>query len=281
MNPVDEYGVEEALRLRDAHGGEVTVLTMGPEGAEKNAVRKALSLGADKGVLVKDDRLHGSDAMATAYTLALALAQMEFDLVILGSESTDARTSLVPQALAQLIGLPGLTYAKQIEIDGSTIRIHREEEGGYAVVEARLPAVVSVVKGINEPRYATLKGINVGQVQAGRHPRSGRDGPRPRRGGPGRLQDPGPGRRAPPTQAEGRARQGRGRRCREAGRLPPAAQVHLRRGGAVAELWTVLDHQAGELGARSLQMLTAARSLAPGRAVSGGGLRRKRLRQRP
>ncbi len=159
MNPVDEYGVEEALRLRDAHGGEVTVLTMGPEGAEKNAVRKALSLGADKGVLVKDDRLHGSDAMATAYTLALALAQMEFDLVILGSESTDARTSLVPQALAQLIGLPGLTYAKQIEVDGGTIRIHREEEGGYAVVEAPLPAVVSVVKGINEPRYATLKGI--------------------------------------------------------------------------------------------------------------------------
>lgn len=159
MNPVDEYGVEEALKLKEAHGGEVTILTMGPEGAEKNALRKALALGADKGVLVKDDHLHGSDAMATAYTLALALGQQEFDLVILGSESTDARTSLVPQALAQLLGIPGLTYAKQLEVSDSKVTIQREEEGGYSVVEAELPAVVSVVKGINEPRYATLKGI--------------------------------------------------------------------------------------------------------------------------
>ena len=159
MNPLDEYGVEEALKLKEAHGGEITILTMGPDGAEKNAVRKALALGADKGVLVKDDQLHGSDAMATAYTLALALGQQEFDLVILGSESTDARTSLVPQALAQLLGVPGLTYAKKIEVNDSKVTIHREEEGGYVVVEADLPAVVSVVKGINEPRYATLKGI--------------------------------------------------------------------------------------------------------------------------
>jgi electron transfer flavoprotein beta subunit len=159
MNPVDEYGVEEALRLRDQHGGEVTILTMGPEGAERNAVRKALALGADRGVLVTDDRLHGSDALATAYTLALALAQMEFDLVLVGSESTDARTSLVPQALAQLLGIPGLTYAKKLEVRDSKVTIHREEEGGYSVVECELPALVSVVKGINEPRYATLKGI--------------------------------------------------------------------------------------------------------------------------
>jgi electron transfer flavoprotein beta subunit len=159
MNPVDEYGVEEALRLKEAEGGEITILTMGPEGAEKNAVRKALALGADKGVLVKDDQLHGSDALATAYALALALAQIEFDLVIVGSESTDARTSLVPQALAQLLGLPGLTNAKKIEVEDAKVTIHREEEGGYAVVESTLPAVVSVVKGINEPRYATLKGI--------------------------------------------------------------------------------------------------------------------------
>jgi electron transfer flavoprotein beta subunit len=159
MNPVDEYGVEEALKLREAHGGEITILTMGPDGAEKNAVRKALALGADKGILVKDDQLHGSDAIATAYALALALAQQEVDLVIMGSESTDARTSLVPQALAQLLGLPGLTNAKKVEIEDSRITIHREEEGGYSVIEADLPAVVSVVKGINEPRYATLKGI--------------------------------------------------------------------------------------------------------------------------
>jgi electron transfer flavoprotein beta subunit len=159
LNPVDEYGVEEALRLKDQHGGEVTILTMGPGAAEKQAVRKALALGADKGVLVSDDAIHGSDAMATAYVLALALSDLDPDLVIMGSESTDARTSLVPQALAQLLALPGLTNAKKVEVQGQKITIHREEEGGYAVIEAELPAVVSVVKGINEPRYATLKGI--------------------------------------------------------------------------------------------------------------------------
>jgi electron transfer flavoprotein beta subunit len=159
MNPVDEYAVEEALRLKEANGGEVTILTMGPEGAEKNAVRKALALGADRGVLVRDDRLHGSDAMATAVVLAAALGGLEFDLVITGSESTDARTSLVPQALAQHLGIPGLTNAKKVEVEGGSIAIHREEEGGYSVVECDLPVLVSVVKGINEPRYPSLKGI--------------------------------------------------------------------------------------------------------------------------
>jgi electron transfer flavoprotein beta subunit len=159
MNPVDEYAVEEALRLKEANGGEVTILTMGPEGAEKNAVRKALALGADRGILVRDDGLHGSDAMATAGVLAGALGGLEFDLVITGSESTDARTSLVPQALAQHLGIPGLTNAKKVEVQGGSIAIHREEEGGYSVVECDLPALVSVVKGINEPRYPSLKGI--------------------------------------------------------------------------------------------------------------------------
>jgi electron transfer flavoprotein beta subunit len=159
INPVDEYAVEEGLRLKEQHGGEVVVLTMGPEGAEKNAVRKALALGADRGVLVSDASLHGSDAMATAQVLAKALGGMEFDLVLMGSESTDARTSLVPQAVAQHLQLPGLTNAKKVAVDGSSITIHREEEGGYAVVESPLPAVVSVVKGINEPRYPSLKGI--------------------------------------------------------------------------------------------------------------------------
>jgi len=159
INPVDEYGVEEALKLTEGHGGEVTVLTMGPEPAEKEAVRKALAMGADKGVMVTDERLRGSDTMATAYVLALALAQMEFDLVITGSESTDARDSLVPQALAQLLALPGLTSAKKVDVAAGMVTIQREEEGGHDVVQAPLPAVVSVVKGINEPRYATLKGI--------------------------------------------------------------------------------------------------------------------------
>ena len=159
VNPVDEYAIEAALKLKEAAEGQITILTMGPEAADKDAVRKALALGADKGVLVRDDRLHGSDAMATAYVLALALAQQEFDLCILGSESTDARTSLVPQALGQLMGMTALTYIKHFEVEDGKVIAHREEEGGYAVVETDLPAIVSVVKGINEPRYATLKGI--------------------------------------------------------------------------------------------------------------------------
>ena len=159
MNPVDEYGVEEALKLKEIHGGEVTVLTMGPAGAEKDAVRKALAMGADKGVMVSDDSLHGSDAMATAYTLALALAQQEFDLAIMGSEATDSRDSLVPQAVAQTLAMPGLTYAKKIDVSDGIVRIERETDSGYDVMEAPMPAIVSVVKGINEPRYATLKGI--------------------------------------------------------------------------------------------------------------------------
>lgn len=159
INPVDEYGIEEALKLKEQHGGEVTVLTMGPAGAEKDAVRKALAMGADKGVMVTDDVLRGSDAMATAYTLSLALAQQDFDLVIMGSEATDSRNSLVPQAVAQYLALPGLTFVKKIEVSEGAIRVERETEGGYDVIEAPLPAIVSVVKGINEPRYATLKGI--------------------------------------------------------------------------------------------------------------------------
>jgi electron transfer flavoprotein beta subunit len=115
INPVDEYGIEEALKLKEQHGGEVTVLTMGPAGAEKDAVRKALAMGADKGVMITDDVLHGSDAMATAYTLSLALALQDFDLVIMGSEATDSRNSLVPQAVAQYLALPGLTFVKKIE----------------------------------------------------------------------------------------------------------------------------------------------------------------------
>lgn len=160
VNPVDEYGIEEALRLKEQHGGEVTVLTMGPAGAEKDAVRKALAMGADKGVMVTDDVLRGSDAMSTAYTLSLALAQQDFDLAIMGSEATDSRNSLVPQAVAQYLALPGLTFVKKIEhVGDGVIRVEREVEGGYDVIEAPLPAIVSVVKGINEPRYATLKGI--------------------------------------------------------------------------------------------------------------------------
>ncbi len=158
MNELDEYAVEEALQLAEKHSGEVTVLTMGPERAA-DTVRKALSMGADAGIHVLDDALHGSDALATSAALAAALGTVEWDLVILGSESTDARMSVVPAMLAERLGRPQLTFAEQVEIDGDVVRIHRQTEYGHDVVEGATPAVVSVVEKINEPRYPSFKGI--------------------------------------------------------------------------------------------------------------------------
>lgn len=156
INELDEYAIEEALLLREKHGGEVTVLTMGPDQAG-DSIRKALSMGADKAVHLVDDALHGSDALQTAYALSKALGTLEFDLVVLGSESTDARTGVVGAALAEYLGLPQLTLAGKVDVDGTAVRIQRQADYGYDVVEAQLPAVVSVVEKINEPRYPSFK----------------------------------------------------------------------------------------------------------------------------
>jgi electron transfer flavoprotein beta subunit len=162
MNEMDEYAVEEALRLQEAHGGEVTILCMGPDAATET-VRKALSMGADKAIHVVDDALHGSDAVATSLALAKAVDKAgeagPVDLVLLGSESSDARMSVVPAMLAERLGLPQLTFAKEVAVDGSTVTIKRMTDDGYQVVTASMPAVVSVVEKINEPRYPSFKGI--------------------------------------------------------------------------------------------------------------------------
>lgn len=158
LNPLDEYAVETALQLVEAHGGEITVLTMGPEEAGE-AIRRALSMGADAGIHLVDDGLQGTDAIGTSYALATVLAGREFDLVIFGSESTDARMSVVPAMVAERLGLPQLTFAGKVDVEGSTVRIQRVTDYGYDEVEASLPAVVSVVEKINEPRYPSFKGI--------------------------------------------------------------------------------------------------------------------------
>ena len=158
LNELDEYAVEAALQLAEAHGGEVTVLTMGPEEAAE-AIRRALSMGADAGIHLVDDALHGTDAIGTSYALATILAAREFDLVLFGSESTDARMSVVPAMVAERLGLPQLTFAGKVEVDGTTARIQRVTDYGYDEVEATLPAVVSVVEKANEPRYPSFKGI--------------------------------------------------------------------------------------------------------------------------
>ena len=158
INELDEYAIEEGLKIAEAHGGEVTILSMGP-GKAAESVRKALSMGADKAVHVLDDALAGSDALATSLVLAGALKQTGFDLVILGSESTDARTGVLPAMLAERLGVPQLTLASKVDIDGGSVTVRRVTDDGYAVVTGSLPAVVSVVEKINEPRYPSFKGI--------------------------------------------------------------------------------------------------------------------------
>jgi electron transfer flavoprotein beta subunit len=158
LDPGDEYGIEAGLQLAEAHGGQVTVVSMGPDKA-LDAIRKALAMGAAKGVLVTDPALAGSDALTTAKVLAAAIKREPFDLVITATESTDGYTGVVPQMLAELLGVPSVTFAKSLESDGSKLNVNRQTEAGYDVIEADLPAVVSVTAGVFEPRYPSLKGI--------------------------------------------------------------------------------------------------------------------------
>jgi electron transfer flavoprotein beta subunit len=158
LDPGDEFGVEAGLELKEAHEGEVTLVSMGPAAAME-AVRRGLSMGADKGVLVSDDALAGADALVTAKVLAAALKRGEYDLIIAGVESTDGYTGTMPGTLAELLGIPQVTFAKHIESDGSGLKVQRQTAGGYDVVEAPFPVLLTVTAGVNEPRYASFKGI--------------------------------------------------------------------------------------------------------------------------
>jgi electron transfer flavoprotein beta subunit len=162
LSELDEYAVEEALRLKESADAEVVVLTMGPADAT-DAVRKALQMGADSGVHVCDDALHGSDAAATSLVLAAAVrrigAEVPVDLVLAGMASTDGVMSVVPAMLAERLGLPQVTFASEVTLDGGSVRIRRDGDFSTETVEASLPAVVSVTDQINEPRYPSFKGI--------------------------------------------------------------------------------------------------------------------------
>jgi electron transfer flavoprotein beta subunit len=158
INEMDDYAIEEALRLREAHGGEVTILTMGPERAAES-IRKALSMGPDGAVHVRDDALAGSCAVVTSRVLAAALRTLEPDLVLCGAESTDGRMQAMPHMLAERLGIAALTGARKLTVDGEALTIERQTDEGYEVVTATAPAVVSVWDTINEPRYPSFKGI--------------------------------------------------------------------------------------------------------------------------
>ncbi|MEX0659499.1 MAG: electron transfer flavoprotein subunit beta/FixA family protein [Egibacteraceae bacterium] len=158
LNANDEWSIEEAMRIKERDGAEVIVLCVGPENAQ-TTIRKALSYGLDGAIQVADPAIAGSDAKAIARVLAAALAEEDFDLVLMGNQSSDARTMLVPAMLAEYLGLPALTYAKRLQLADGSATVDRETPSGHQTVTAPLPAIVSVVEAINEPRYPSFKGI--------------------------------------------------------------------------------------------------------------------------
>jgi electron transfer flavoprotein beta subunit len=159
LDEINERAIEEALVIKEAHDGEVTVLSVGPERAT-DAIRKALSMGADKAVHVVDDSLHGSDLLQTAKVIAAAIGTIDgVDLVIAGNEASDGQGGAVPAVLAELLGYPQLTHAREVTIDGDTVKVTRETDEGLTKLEATMPAVLSVGEKINEPRYPSFKGI--------------------------------------------------------------------------------------------------------------------------
>jgi len=158
LDPGDEHAVEAGMQLVEKLGGEVTVVSMGPPRA-LDAVRKALSMGATRGILVSDAALENSDTLSTARALAAAIKGQLFELIICGTESTDGYSGAVPGQIAELMGLPLLSFAKRIEVADGKVTIDRQTDDGFDVVESPLPALVTVTGGINEARYPSLRGI--------------------------------------------------------------------------------------------------------------------------
>jgi electron transfer flavoprotein beta subunit len=158
LDPAAASAVEEALRLTEKHGGIVTLVTMGISDATIG-IRNALAMGVTSAVHILDDAVAGSDTLGTAKILAAAIKKQPFDLVICATESSDSYSGIVPGQIAYLLGIPPMTFAKEILIDDDRIAIKRQSESGYDLVESSLPALVAVSSGINEPRYPQLKGI--------------------------------------------------------------------------------------------------------------------------
>ena len=158
LSELDEYAVETALTVKEAGDAEVTVLTVGPEQAA-DAVKKGLQMGADAGVHVLDDAIHGSDAVATSLILSKALAKLEADLVVFGMGSTDGGMGVVPAMVSERLGLPAVTLGSEVTVDGQTVRIRRDGDTASETIEGTLPLVLSVSDQANEPRYPSFKGI--------------------------------------------------------------------------------------------------------------------------
>ena len=158
INPYEEFAVEEALRIREARGGTVTIVTLGPDKAIE-AIRTALAMGADKGVLINDPVALAADGLGTARILAAAVGQRHFDLIIAGQRAVDDENFQVGPAVAEFLDIPSITLVIKEEISDGTICCHRTVEGGTVVLEAPLPMLFTTQRGLNEPRYASLPGV--------------------------------------------------------------------------------------------------------------------------
>lgn len=153
MNPYDEYGVEEALRIKEKFGGEVTVVGLGPKRVTES-IRTALAMGADKGILVSDEALEGSDSLAVAKALAAAIKELDYDLIFSGQRGVDDDMGVVGANIAELLDIPQLSVIDKVEVaeDGKSVKVNRPIEGSILVIESPLPALITAQKGLNEPR---------------------------------------------------------------------------------------------------------------------------------
>jgi electron transfer flavoprotein beta subunit len=159
LDDSDAYGVEMGLQLADqAGGGDVTLVSMAPNG-ETSGLRTGLAMGAAKAILISDDTLAGTDALGTAKVLAAAIKRAEPDLILAATESSDGYTGTTPVQIAEILGLPSVTFAKKVEVTGESVKVERQTESGYDEVECPLPALVTVTAGVVEPRYPSFKGI--------------------------------------------------------------------------------------------------------------------------
>ena len=158
MNPDDKAGLEAALRLKDEYGAEVTVVTMGLPKAEE-VLREAIAMGADKGILVTDRVLGGADTWATSQTLAGAIRNLEYDLIITGRQAIDGDTAQVGPQISEHLGIPVISYAEEIKIDGDSVIVKRQYDDRYHMLKAQMPCLITALSELNEPRYMTPGGI--------------------------------------------------------------------------------------------------------------------------
>lgn len=158
VNPFDKNAVEAAIQLREKNGGKVTVFSMGPPQA-KDALKECLAMGADEAVLISDRAFGGSDTLATSYTLAAGIRKLgKFDVILCGKQAIDGDTAQVGPEIAEYLDIPQITYVAKVEVNGDTVRVEREHEEGYEIIETTVPVLLTVVKSINEPRLPTVKG---------------------------------------------------------------------------------------------------------------------------